>query len=256
MAQATLRALIRGAADLVFPRFCIVCGQLVGPDVSADVCDECREKIRLPEGRYCKRCSAPMAKYADACPNCHNMHLRMNGATAFGAYEGALRESILDYKYGGRQHLCRTFGALVADAAKRAWPEVRFDAVAGVPLHRARRRERGFDQAMEIARRAARALGAPYRPSIIRRVTETESQVGLTKTARVKNMKGAFEARGSGSVQRVLVVDDIMTTGATASEAARALKRAGVKAVYAVAVARAMVAMSLDDADTAERLGV
>jgi predicted amidophosphoribosyltransferase len=80
--------------------------------------------------------------------------------------------------------------------------------------------------------------------------------VGLTKTARVKNMKGAFEARAGRSMEAVLVVDDIMTTGATASEAARALKRAGVKSVYAAVAARAMVTMSLDDADTAERLGV
>jgi ComF family protein len=180
-----------------------------------------------------------MPRFGDACPNCHNMSLVMRESTAFGLYRGALRERIIDYKFSSQRHLARTFGHMVAAAARRTWPDVKFDGVCGVPLHRARRGERGFDQSRAIAAYAARALGVRDRSSVIRRVRATESQVGLTKSARVGNVKGAFEVKGAGGMLTALVVDDIMTTGATASEACRALRKAGVKRVYAAVIARA-----------------
>ena len=204
-----------------------------------DLCASCEAEIARPEGRWCPKCGAAMPRFGDACPNCHNMSLAMRESTAFGLYRGVLRERIIDYKFSSERHLARTFGQMVALAAMRAWPEVRFDGVCGVPLHRTRLRERGFDQSRSIAAYAARALGVRNRSGVIRRARATESQVGLTKSARVGNVKGAFEVKGASGMLTALVVDDIMTTGATASEACRALRKAGVKRVYAAVVARA-----------------
>lgn len=221
------------------PRLCIFCGAPVSSAAAADFCRECAAEAALPEGRYCERCGAPMATYASKCPNCHNLRIRLDAATAFGFYGGVLRRRILEYKFNGEQHLARTLGALVARAVEMRWPGVAFDAVAGVPLHRRRKRERGFDQGRELGRWTARRLGAPWASGLLRRVRYTERQVGLTRTARLKNMKGAFAAFVKSGLENVLLVDDTMTTGATLSEAARALKRAGVTRVCAAVAARA-----------------
>ncbi len=251
MAARALGTLVRAVADVFYPRFCIVCGAPVASDRAVDLCEACEGGLRLGGLRCCERCAAPMARYASKCPNCHNMRIAMNASTAFGVYDGALRERVIEYKFAGAQHLARTFGRLLAGAVARKWPETRIDAVTAVPLHRARRLERGFDQSREIGWHAARALGVPWRPGLLSRVRETESQVGLTRTGRAKNVKGAFAAR-SGGVESALVVDDIMTTGATLSEAARALKRAGVRAVYAAAVARAATSAAGDVDESGE----
>lgn len=226
-------------ADVFFPRECFSCGRGVEGERRLDLCEGCAAALRLPEGRYCVKCGAAMAEYASKCPNCHNMRIRMKESRAYGGYEGALREALIAYKFEGRMDMARSFGEMAARTAREAWGEVRLDAVVGLPLHRLRRRERGFDQSDEIARRCASGLGVRYAGGILKRVRATESQVGLSKTARMKNVSGAFSAKAREGVKRILLVDDIMTTGATASEAARALLRAGAREVYVVTVARA-----------------
>jgi ComF family protein len=236
---AKIAAAARAFADLVFPRFCIICSARVEPDNAMDLCAKCDAQVARTPGRWCPKCAAEMPQYGDACPNCHNMSLAMKGSTAFGVYSGTLRERILSYKFSGRRDYSRTFGLAVARAVRKAWPDVGFDGVIGVPLHPERRRERGFDQARHLATYVARALATNDRPKALRRVRATQSQVGLTKSARGENMRGAFAAGRCDGLQTVLLVDDIMTTGATASEAARTLKRAGIKRVFAGVIARA-----------------
>jgi len=254
VAESTISATLRAFADIFLPRPCIACGKSVDHTRIPDLCAECEREIALPAGRRCTTCGAVCPEFG-TCPNCHNMHLAMNGSAAFGLYRGRLRDAIIDYKFSGRQHLARTFGYLVSSAVKRTWPDVSFDAVAAVPLHRTRRRERGFDQSRAVARYVARYLGVPYRPGILTRVRPTESQVGLTKSARVRNLKGAFVSSGAQGVLTALVVDDIMTTGTTASQACRALKKAGIKRAYSAVVARADFTGDVADRPAAEERG-
>ncbi len=204
-----------------------------------DACRNCVAEHRLPDGIYCPRCAAPRGPHSTKCPNCHNMRMALAGATAYGLYRGRLRDCILDLKFKGQRWLSRTLGALAAGAVREKWPELRFDAVAAAALHRGRRLARGFDQARELARQTARSLEMPFASRIVVRTRATESQVGLTRTARMRNVRGAFKARPRGKLERVLLVDDTMTTGATLSEAARALRRKGAREVYAVVVGRA-----------------
>lgn len=239
MAAAAFLTFARAAADVFFPRSCIICGIRSPHDSSADICPTCATAVALGEGRYCPRCTAAMAEFAKACPNCHNMRLAMTESTAFGIYTGSLRERVLEFKFSGQRYLARTLGHLAGAAALKAWSNETFDAVTAVPLHWKRRRERGFDQARAIAYHASKIAGVRYRPRMLTRNRPTESQVGLSKTARVRNIRDAFSARVPKGVQTALLVDDIMTTGATISEAARTLRRAGVKKVYAAVVARA-----------------
>jgi ComF family protein len=157
-------------------------------------------------------------------------------AYCFGAYEGVLRDLIHLYKYGRMRPMAKPLGRLLAGALPR---DRRFDAVVPVPLHWRRRWARGFNQSELLAREMARRCGVPVR-AVVRRTRATRTQAGLSNTHRRDNVAGAFRVKRGASVQglRLLLVDDVMTTGATASACAAALKRAGAQSVALLALAR------------------
>ncbi|HLY16718.1 MAG TPA: ComF family protein [Bryobacteraceae bacterium] len=155
-------------------------------------------------------------------------------AYCYGAYEGTLRKLIHLFKYAGMRRLARPLGALAAAALPR---DRQFDAVAAVPLHWRRRWQRGFNQSELLARAIARRRGIPVIPAL-RRASSTRAQAGLSNAQRRENVTGAFRARRRLAGLRILLVDDVMTTGATAGACARALKKAGARSVSLLALAR------------------
>jgi ComF family protein len=166
-------------------------------------------------------------------------------ARSYGLYTGNLRKAILHLKFHGREYLGHRLGALLA----RAWealPEPESAIVAPVPLHPSRRRERGFNQAEVLARGLVRSLrkeksGLRLVAGSLRRIRATVPQVGLSVRARRENVSGVFSVGRPEDVRNrtVVVVDDVMTTGATLSACAAALKRAGAARVLALSLARA-----------------
>jgi ComF family protein len=152
----------------------------------------------------------------------------------YGSYEGTLRSLVHLFKYGRMQPLSKKFGAMLATALPR---EVAFDVVVPMPLHWRKRWQRGFNQAELLAKEIGRRWGAPV-SSVARRKKNTTAQAGLTNAKRRANVEGAFEIRGRLDGKHVLLVDDVMTTGATASACARALKRAGAARVTLLTLAR------------------
>jgi len=172
---------------------------------------------------------------------------------SFGAYEGVLRKLIHVFKFEGVRTLQRPLGAMLAQALPR---ESGFDAIVPMPLHWRRRWQRGFNQAELLAREIARKWNVPV-SALVRRRRATTPQAGLTSAQRRKNMQGAFEAKRGMSVKgmRILLIDDVLTTGATASACARTLKRAGAAQVTFLALARrdrrAAVESSIDMAGAA-----
>ena len=152
------------------------------------------------------------------------------------SYEGAWRDALLAFKFRGRRGLARPLGALITQTVQTAWPEAMPDVVTWVPVSHERLRERGYDQARLLAKVVARRLDRPLLPAL-RKVKHTEAQSGLsTAQARRENVAGTYQLlpRLSFSGQRVLVIDDIVTTGATLSQALDALRPSG--GVYACAV--------------------
>lgn len=196
----------------------------------------CIGMLDLFAPRLCPGCDAPRVDAVAFCDVCTPLLERLpKGAPAVYEYGGPLAEAIQRLKYEGRSDLAAPLGGLMA-AACGSWLG-RVDVIAPVPLARRRRRERGFDQAALLAKALARSLDLPLRVNLLRRVRDTPSQVGRPLAERLDNMRGAFVARPDGQGLRVLLVDDVRTTGATLSAGAMALRQAGAAQVRTLALA-------------------
>jgi len=187
---------------------------------------------------FCASCRTPFqnAFPLDAngrCALCRSGLRGFDAAYSFGAYEGVLRELIHLYKYGRVRTLARPLSGLLAQALPR---DEAFDAAVPVPLYWRRRLQRGFNQAELLARDLSRRTGIPV-VRALGRLRPTPAQAGLSNSARRRNVSQAFRAR-SVRGKRILLIDDVMTTGATAASCAVALKQAGARRVALLTVAR------------------
>jgi ComF family protein len=195
---------------------------------------------------YCEQCQRPLSLAAPApgeaalCGSCRQGETAFERLRSFGAYDNELRQLIVLLKYSGVRSLARPLGDWLAVALADCPWRGEADVIVPVPLHPRRERARGYNQAELIARELARWLGKPVKTDWLARVKDTPSQTGLTPAQRIENVQGAFSARDKVDKARILLVDDVCTTGATLNACARALKRAGAESVQAVTVARVL----------------
>ncbi len=184
----------------------------------------------------CLGCDEPLRSHAgELCPVCSPGLIPWRGASAAFEYGGPLAEAIHRFKYEGRSELAPRLARLML--AELAPVRTEVDVVLPVPLHWRRRRARGYDQAALLAAGLAGGLGLPLRTRWLRRVRDTPSQVGLCELEREKNVAGAFCASTPPAPLRVLLVDDVRTTGATLRSASQALSVAGFSFIRAFALA-------------------
>ena len=213
------------------PHACVLCGARSG---EAQICAACDAELpRLAHPR-CAVCAAPLASGAvcGACLDAPPLYARIVAAFAYSFPVDAL---IRAYKYGGRLAHARILGAGLAIAARAA-----ADVIVAMPLAPRRLAERGFNQALEIARFLSAAAGVPLLPRACRKVIETLPQAALPWNERAKNVRRAFVCDADLRGARVAVVDDVMTTGATLNELARVLRKAGAVEVTGWVVARTL----------------
>ncbi|KPJ63181.1 MAG: hypothetical protein AMS15_01450 [Planctomycetes bacterium DG_23] len=233
-----------GVLDLIFPRNCLLCGRGLVFGEGLYICPDCMGGIRLTFGERCPRCAAFLGPYTYAardCPICRGKRLAFGRAVAIGPYSGPLREMILRFKYQRLEYLVEPLASMLSGVARKEGLAQGQGLLMSVPLHWTRRLRRGFDQAGLLAERLSRLLGKPISERNLCRIRATASQTGLSESKRRENVRGAFKVRRSAEVtgKRVLLVDDVMTTGATASECARTLLSAGAKEVSVLVGARA-----------------
>jgi ComF family protein len=185
-----------------------------------------------PRCAGCDEATLPIAGFCDAC------RASIERASFPGAvfeYGGPVADAIQRFKYDGRSELGAVLGGLMGEYARGASP--RADAVVPVPLHWRRRRARGYDQAALLAKPVAQALGVPPLLRALRRVRNTLSQVDLPYVERQRNIEGAFAAWKLGGAKRILLVDDVRTTGATLRAASEALMQGGASEVWRLVLA-------------------
>jgi len=226
------RSLLHG----LFPPSCYLCLD-PGQPPAFELCTACEGDLpaNLPA---CPGCAAQVAAAGARCPSCLARPRAFDAAFVPYRYEFPLVELIHRFKYRGQASLSRILGTLLARRlAERGRPRV--DAIVPVPLHPAREARRGYNQAREIALFVAEALGLPLHDGLARRNRHTEEQAALPAIVRAANVSGAFDLRSTPPPLRVAIVDDVLTTGATAEELARALRAAGCRYVEIWAVARA-----------------
>ena len=241
---------VRAAFDLLFPPLCLVCGQPGAAD-RPSLCDACWRSIVRLGPPWCALCGRPFwildaagARLdghapADLCGACRRHRPAFTYGRSATLYGGAVREALHAFKFSGKTALAAPLGDLLHDACALGLP-LAPHLVVPVPLHRGRERERGFNQAALLAGRVARRLGAPVATRVLCRVRSTRAQADLSGVERRTNVRGAFAVRDRAVLaeRHVLLVDDVLTTGATVSECARVLIDAGALTVGALTVAR------------------
>ena len=246
--------------SILFPADCRLCTALLTSASRIPICGTCLASFKVLQGRICEICGdafqasfveqEPFTQTASGpagdrriCPVCISRPYAFARARSYARYQGALVRAIVSLKFERIEPLAKWFASRLAELV-RAEPELmRADLIVPVPLHRERLRERGYNQADLLGKALARQLGLPYRPVLLTRTRPRPDKHILTSRERWESVRGAFATRPGTQVDnlRVLLVDDVMTTGATLDACSKALRVAGAKSVVAVTVARAVL---------------
>lgn len=227
--------------SLFFPPHCAHCGAATA--AGCHLCETCAGRVQPIEPPRCERCSEPFAGAlfeSFTCANCADRKLHFECAVAPYLSRGVVREFIHRFKYDHQLYLRRPLAIWLADALQDERLQRRaFDLIVPVPLHPTRQRERGFNQAAELAALLSRSCGVPMK-EVLRRVRYTTTQTRLDRQTRMENLRDAFRVRHTSPVQNrhLLLVDDVFTTGSTVDECARVLRQAGAASVRVATVAR------------------
>lgn len=233
--RSTVDGRLRRLSFALLPATCLLCG--AGAQPPWDLCPPCRADLRRNDS-CCARCGLPLAAAAAQCGRCLKRTPAYAATWAPYLYAAPLAGLLTRFKFGADL----AAGRLLAQLALAAGPPLPEPTAAllPVPLHADRLRERGYNQALELARPLARALDLPLLPQTLQRLRDTTAQTGLSALARRRNLRRAFGVSvGGGLPEHVILIDDVMTTGATVQECALALRRAGVARVDVWVLARA-----------------
>ncbi len=238
---SALLASLQSVIDLVLPPRCPGCRAIVAGD--GRFCLGCWQELQFITAPYCARCGTPFAHDmgpAAECGACLAEPPRYTAARAALVYGGPARKVLLALKHGDRQHLARI---MAPHMARAAGPMLGSDSlIVPVPLHRWRLWQRGFNQAALLAQAIAKLSGAPIAIDALERVKPTPPSKGMGRKARAANVRGAFRVADRRRIagRRIVLIDDVMTSGATADACARLLRRGGAREVNVLTFARAV----------------
>lgn len=240
--MAPVKQFFNALLDVILPPLCHLCHSHIPNAGPLHICPACRDRLPLVESPLCPACGIPFAGAGSdhRCGACLSHPPHFDAARAHFLYEGPLRELIHSFKYSRLTHLRRPLALLILEGMSDFLAAQELNVIVPVPLHRSRLRQRGFNQAVLLGKLLSRHLSLPMLPNTLRRMRPTEPQIELSATERRMNVKGAFAVGVPEHIagKRVLLLDDVMTTGSTMDECAKELKAAGAAAVIAVTIAR------------------
>ena len=239
--------------SVFFPAGCRICDELLTSASRVPICGACLASFVPVPQPACEVCGRPLPAFVNEpasvrdegrallCPACRDKTYAFERARSFAVYEGALVQAILLLKYEQIEPLGAWFAERLAEVVKEQGSALAADVVVPVPLHRQRERERGYNQAALLSKPLAKRLGLPHKAVLLMRTRARPEKQILTLEERWESVRGAFATRPGSQVDnlRVLLLDDVLTTGATLDACARALLEAGAKSVVGLTVARA-----------------
>ncbi len=217
--------------DLFFPVYCVNCGR-----ENEWICDGCRDKIMVIKSSFCPKCNA-LTEMNRLCERCRKSS-SLKGVFMLGYYDDeVLKKAIWEFKYNFIAELGPVLSKILAEdlITKATFENSIF---ISVPLDKKRLKWRSFNQSDILAEELSKILGAPFMKGALKRVKITKSQMGLKRKERIENVSGAFTVRRVVKDEKVFLIDDVITTGATLEECAKELKKAGAKEVWGVVLAK------------------
>ena len=233
---------LHALASLFYPATCVVCAVTI--ERSEYLCADCQSRAARIVAPFCAKCSEPFRgaiTQTFSCANCEHRVLHFECAVAAYRSRGLVRKLVHEFKYSKQRHLRYPVAGWLRETLRDPRLHGRhFDVIVPVPLHPARERERGLNQAMLLAELLAASTTVPLN-AILERTRYTTTQTAYDRAERMENLHGAFRLRKKQDVRdlRVLLIDDVLTTGSTLSECARVLRAAGAVSVHAATAARA-----------------
>jgi competence protein ComFC len=247
-----LGELVAGVGDAIvsvfFPGGCRLCERLLTRASRLPICEDCLEAFAALPARVCGKCGSPSVPETMAeatgdglvCGECIRRTFAFETARSYAEYRGGMARAIVLLKFERIEPLARYFAERVVEVAERE--ALSGNIVVPVPLHRERQRERGYNQADLISRQVAKRMGLPHKPMLLMRTKARPDKHILSHAERWRAVRGAFATRPGSQVdnKRVLLLDDVVTTGATLDACAKALLKAGAKSVVGLTVARAV----------------
>lgn len=240
-----LKSWLNAGLAFIYPEACQLCGENRAKPEEGLVCSRCWQQVRFIRPPFCERCGLPFEgeiTTAFECANCREMELHFTSARSAVVAGGVVLEAIHRYKYQQAMWFEPFLADLFLREALPALRDQKWDCIVPVPLHPVKEREREFNQAARFAGHLGRATKLPVHQVWLRRVVPTSTQTRLTRQQRTANMRGAFAMADDMKLhgERVIVVDDVFTTGATTSACAKELLRAGAGEVCVWTVSRGL----------------
>lgn len=223
--------------DMLFPRRCPVCDSVL-PFGGGLICEECGKKLIYVQEPRCRKCGRMLTdRGREYCPDCENVSHGFDRAVSAFIYNDAMQEAVFRFKYQGRQEYADFFAESMGRYLSREITGFGAEALIPVPLHKERLKKRGYNQAALLSEKLGKIMGIRVEKDLVKRVRATAPQKTLTREERRKNLKKAFKLSGNGvKLTKVIIVDDIYTTGSTVDEISYLLRAAGVRSVYVATV--------------------
>jgi len=239
-----LRGFFKGIKDLIYPNFCLACKNKIDPVKGQDlVCVQCWEKIEKNLPPFCASCGRRLDKLSaskNICSSCLKFKFHFDRAFSPCLYTGTIKKLIHEFKYTGKDYLGEPLGGLMNKFIKDYRLPIEYlDFIIPVPLHKSRMREREFNQAQLLSEQVAKEFNKKILPDVLVRSRPTRTQTELSFEERCKNVERSFTVRDHGLIKNanLLLIDDVLTTGATSSEAAKVLKDSGARIIFVMTLA-------------------
>ena len=234
-----IKGIIDSFIELIYPKRCVCCdGILSKIEKEVGICKACSKSIKIVGRNYCMKCGAPLLKREDEyCATCRDNSHIYNQAKAVFQYTGEMKNAMYRFKYSNRRCYGKVFARHILKVHGDWIKAQQFEAIIPVPMHDRKKKKRGYNQAEVLAKELSTLTNIPVNDRIVRREMETQAMKQLNRQKRKKNLLNAFIlAENDVQFRKVLIIDDIYTTGSTLDEVAKVLKTGGITEVYGVCV--------------------